>query len=394
MTLSVSVRVSSTKSLSHSFRLYFSVALLPERTARTRRNVIILLDSSGSMGFEDVEPREVDESKVVGRDFVDWEDVIVKGKFPTRMKKAVDSLRRILVELNPESKVTIITFSDSAKVLCRDATPSEAMRYLSDVKPEGETALFDAILTALELTSNNTSKVIIITDGYPTDVKDPGAYKRISFPPFVEVIPIGVGQDYNALLLASLAYLTNGRYYHVNKLEEIAGILSVETTAPVAGTQVTVSAETYVPVTLVNFQGFPIRLGSLEGVAKVLGYADVRANYSGKVMELTVEYVDPVDGKRKEERRVISLVPARTTQDYLASLDSSVIAEVTYYQKLREVQELMMGGMSVEATRKLNELKDLAERTKKPELVEATKELTNAKDRKELMSEVTKRLRS
>ncbi|MBW9141635.1 MAG: hypothetical protein K1T65_08155, partial [Candidatus Aramenus sp.] len=33
-------------------------------------------------------------------------------------------------------------------------------------------------------------------------------------------------------------------------------------------------------------------------------------------------------------------------------------------------------------------------RTRRPELVEATKELTNAKDKKELMSEVTRRLRS
>jgi hypothetical protein len=107
-----------------------------------------------------------------------------------------------------------------------------------------------------------------------------------------------------------------------------------------------------------------------------------------------VEYVDPVDGERKVEQGEITLSPARSQEDFRSGLNSSVVTEVNYYQKLREVLETLNSGDPVEVTRRVAELSQLAEKTKRTDLIEETKRLTRLNDLRNLSSEVTKRLRS
>ncbi|MEM4223525.1 MAG: VWA domain-containing protein, partial [Metallosphaera sp.] len=68
--------------------------------------------------------------------------------------------------------------------------------------------------------------------------------------------------------------------------------------------------------------------------------------------------------------------------------------EAEYYEKMKEISKLLESGMQVEATRKMQELKDIAERTRKADLIEATKKLMNSSDEKEISSEITRKMRS
>jgi len=395
MTLSLRIRASQSRSWNSPMRLYFSVVVVPEITAKVGQDLVIVLDTSGSMNLVDIDVNQVDPSLIEGYGVVDGKEVVyLKDRVGARrIDIALEALRKVLEELDPSSRVTLITFSDSVRVICRGVSPSTSLEYLDHIGPEGNTSLYQAISTALELTTKNTSKVIIITDGYPTDVEDPRRYRSLKFPPFVQIVPIGVG-EYNASILSALADITNGRYYHAESMSEVLEVLKTETTGPVAAKETVLKCESDLKVNLVNFQGFPVFLGSVEGVIKVFGYVEVPPNYSGKVLNLRVEYVDPVDGERKVEQGEITLSPARSQEDFRSGLNSSVVTEVNYYQKLREVLETLNSGDPVEVTRRVAELSQLAEKTKRTDLIEETKRLTRLNDLRSLSSEVTKRLRS
>lgn len=138
----------------------------------------------------------------------------------------------------------------------------------------------------------------------------------------------------------------------------------------------------------------PIYLGTVEGVVRIYGFVQVPPRYSGEVVRVRLTYTDTFDEREYSLERSISLTPATDSAQFVSGLNKYLLWEVEYYEKMREISHLLESGMQVEATRKMKELKEIAERTRKQDLIEATRKIMNASDEKEISSEITRKMRS
>ncbi|BCS92395.1 VWA domain-containing protein [Metallosphaera javensis (ex Sakai et al. 2022)] len=394
MVLSLRLEGSHSFSWNGELRFAFRTTVVPEKVKPVPLDLFIVLDTSGSMTIID-NPPEVDDSLIAGTAVVDGhevrylkDDIGVKN----RLEVALDAIRELLEKAESTTKVTIITFSDNVNVLCRRVPPSVAMEYLEGITADGNTALYTAVKKAISLIDENPARILLITDGYPTDVEDEREYSKLELPRFSQFIPIGVG-EYNAKILRSLADLSNGRFYHVNDVSEISRIMEEEGAKPSGGIRAKVDFFSRFPLNFVNYTP-PIYLGTVEGVVRIYGFVQVPPRYSGEVVRVRLTYTDTFDEREYSLERSISLTPATDSAQFVSGLNKYLLWEVEYYEKMREISHLLESGMQVEATRKMKELKEIAERTRKQDLIEATRKIMNASDEKEISSEITRKMRS
>ncbi|MCH1771095.1 MULTISPECIES: VWA domain-containing protein [Metallosphaera] len=394
MVLSLRLEGSHSFSWNGELKFAFRATIVPERVKPVPLDLFIVLDVSGSMGIID-NPPEVDDSLIAGTAEVDGhvvrylkDDIGVNN----RLEVALEAIRNLLENADTSTRVTIITFSDNVNVLCRRVPPSTALEYLEEIVPDGNTALYSAVKKAISLIDEHPARVLLITDGYPTDVEDEKEYSKLEVPRFSQFIPIGVG-EYNAKILRSLADLSNGRFYHVNDVSEISRIMEEERAKPSGGVKVRVDVFSKFPVNYVNYTP-PIYIGTVEGVTRIYGFIQVPPKYSGELVRVKLTYTDTLDDREYSLEKFISVIPATDSAQFVSGLNKYLLWEAEYYEKMKEISKLLESGMQVEATRKMQELKDIAERTRKADLIEATKKLMNSSDEKEISSEITRKMRS
>ena len=169
---------------------------------RVKKNVIFILDTSGSM----------------------------KGK---KIEQAQGALRFCLNSLNKGDRFNIIDFDDriesfrSELAEVNSANLDEALEFVRKTKAEGGTDINSALLTGLEqITSDNRPNfVIFLTDGLPTvgvtelkdilkNVEDKNNYKT-------RIFVFGVGYDVNTHLLDKLASENHATSDYVSPDEDI-----------------------------------------------------------------------------------------------------------------------------------------------------------------------------
>ncbi len=178
-------------------------------STRTPVNFCVLIDTSGSM--------EVD------------------GKLANVCK----SLHYLVDYMNDSDSLSVITFSDSARIHCKglamNASNKATIRHiLSQQVPTGSTNMSDALIKAREcLISGATDKkqgILLLTDGHANlGVTQPGGIVQI-----LESIThdfsgcslssVGYGTDHNTELLDTMSRKGTGSYAVVNTIEDVGTV--------------------------------------------------------------------------------------------------------------------------------------------------------------------------
>ncbi|MFP3205133.1 MAG: VWA domain-containing protein [Metallosphaera yellowstonensis] len=380
MTLSMKIETSHRYSFGNEVKMVFKVLLVPEKiTTATGFHYIVLLDTSGSM-----EGLKLENAK----------------------KGAVELLKRI----PPGNKVSFVTFSTRVNIVRQFVDPVDLTQEIENLSAGGQTAFFTALLTAFNLHNKHglPSYVILLTDGNPTDDTNPETYKRLQIPGNLQVVSFGIGEDYNESILKALSDKSSGVFYHVNDAMEIPEKLPKAAKTKIAAKNVSVDIVSESNVRLLNYAGPPVKINAVEGVIKILGETLIPPNFRGNFMTVKVNYEEPIDGRPQALMNVVAVNPAPDQSTFISGVNKDVLLEYEYFNNLQKISSEVEAGNLVEATRTLKRMEEIAGQTRRIELMETTRRLSDSlettkraggtteqtrKLSKEVSSEVTRKLR-
>lgn len=179
----------------------------PDSSNRTPVHLCILLDTSASMDMDN------------------------------KLNNVKQSIKFLLNFLTPQDQISVVTFSDIAKVINNKTsiTPNEKENLsavLSLIKSESNTNLSAGIITAQdclnEVSSDVKQGILLLTDGqanagviHPPDIIRivKGLTDKFSG---TSISCVGYGTDHNAELLQGISSESGGSYYVVNDIENVA----------------------------------------------------------------------------------------------------------------------------------------------------------------------------
>lgn len=180
---------------------FFALLLAPviETDTRVPRDVILVLDTSGSM----------DGEKIV---------------------QARDAARFILERLGPDDRFGIVAYATAVSVFDNGLVPAsradDGIAYVNARTAAGSTNISGALQTAMGLAEGDRpATVVFLTDGLPTTgLSDPAAIldvTRNANPGRTQLFAFGVGFDVNTVLLDSLTREFVGTSHYVTPDERI-----------------------------------------------------------------------------------------------------------------------------------------------------------------------------
>jgi Ca-activated chloride channel family protein len=181
---------------------YFLLLAAPgidQETEIVAKDVIVVLDTSGSMEGEKIE-------------------------------QAREALLFVLDHLNPEDRFNVVEFSTGAREFSRDLLPAnetdDASRWVERLGATGGTDINLALLSALDMVEpGRPTMVLFLTDGLPTEgeVDTSRILENVadSAPENVRLFSFGVGDDVDAILLDTLSSEHQGRTTYVRPGEEL-----------------------------------------------------------------------------------------------------------------------------------------------------------------------------
>ena len=179
------------------FALLFAPALSVD--AAVARDVVLVLDTSGSMEGEKIE-------------------------------QARAAAAYVLERLGDDDRFAVVSFSRTVRVFGDGLEPSSragaAIDYVEGLNAAGGTNIADSLTTAFDLLSGDRpSTVIFLTDGLPTvGVQHPGAILDLAdrhAPERAQLFAFGVGDDVDTVLLDALATRFVGTSHYVTPEERI-----------------------------------------------------------------------------------------------------------------------------------------------------------------------------
>lgn len=347
---------------------------------------VILLDISGSMAGEKIELAKEGAKMLVER--------IPPGNYVTLIVFGVKMEPKVLVQM--------------ASV---DTERDRIIETIENLQLGGGTPLYGALHLGIDIAraSGKPGYIILLSDGQPTDITDIDAYRRMRFPDGYKALLVGIGADYNHELFALLADLTAGEFYHVSEgeIEKLPEILAGFSVEEVAAKNVEIFFESPVgEVKLLNYPVNPIKLPSIEKEpVMVLGEVKVPPKYSGEIVRVRISYEDGA-GRRHTNTYTARIEPAKTKEEFLRSINRSVLDEYNYYLYMVKAREAILRNNMLEATRHLTMAAKMAEATRNLKYVETTRRMLEeieatrrlggreaAEQTKRLLSEATRRIR-
>lgn len=379
MSISLRMEYSHSKSYEKDVMTVFKVILVPEKVAKiSGLHYILLIDASNSMR---------------------------RGK----LDLAKDGAMNLVEKIPRENKVSLITFGDTAKILVEAMEPTYALEAIPTIKTQGNTAMFTALMKAIDLANKYRipGKIIVLTDGMPTDVNITDSYSRIPIPSGFSVYAIGIGNNYREEILKALADNTNGIFYHLENAEDLPNVMKSTVSEEFAARNVQVDFEAPSKVHVLNYSGPPVVLGEMEGTVKILGSVAMRAMFTGTLLKVNVKYEDEA-GIPRTISDTLNVTQAASKEDYISGINPDIISEYKYYEVLKSYEDSVSSGNLVEATRRMDRLMTVAEQTRKIDVIEETRRLSTnlestmrlgnneeatRKLARETLSEVTKRMR-
>lgn len=187
------------------FMLLISPQTEPMKTVRVPRDLVLVLDTSGSMS-------------------------------DLKMSQAKKALKQLMGQLTENDRFTLVSFASTVrhyeqKLVTANADHLEkAKKWVDDLRPGGGTAIMPALDAALDLRTKDTGRsftIVFFTDGIPTlDERDPNKIvknvtTRAEKTENTRIFTFGVGDDVNASMLDQLAESTRALSTYVRPAEDI-----------------------------------------------------------------------------------------------------------------------------------------------------------------------------
>lgn len=103
------------------------------------------------------------------------------------LEKAKNATERLIESMTPNDTICVISFNNNIKTVIPSSSIAskerKIMKKIHKIRANNTTKMFTAIKTASEMLADNPDpsllpRVIILSDGVPTDVQDPGKYKK------------------------------------------------------------------------------------------------------------------------------------------------------------------------------------------------------------------------
>jgi Mg-chelatase subunit ChlD len=169
---------------------------------KTPLNVVLLLDSSGSM--------------------------------KKSMSQALDSVKNFVGRFPEDAHITIVDFDTKPKILPSDSR-AELLKSLDNVRPDGATALYDSILLGLEkLKAKDRRALVVFTDGVDANWDDTGPGSKATQPEVIKAVEnagipiftIGFGKNPDVDTLTRVATLSGGSYYEAHDRETLDAVFA------------------------------------------------------------------------------------------------------------------------------------------------------------------------
>ena len=171
---------------------------------------------------------EVDEARVIPRDVILVLDT--SGSMDgEKIEQAQEALVYVLEHLNAEDRFNVIAFSTGLRPYARGLRPAsearEAAAWVKRLEALGGTDINRALLEALAQAGERPTVLIFLTDGLPTEgvteIEQILANVEAAAPANVRLFPFGVGDDVNTVLLDTLAEQHRGATGYVRPHERI-----------------------------------------------------------------------------------------------------------------------------------------------------------------------------
>jgi len=377
MTISVRTELSHSFSFDSRVDAVFKVTLVAERRSEAKGfHHILLIDTSRSMAGEKIELAK---------------------------KGAQEYANRI----PPGNTLSVVLFSNTVETFPQ----ANFSDVLPKIKATGLTALYSALQSAFEMAkkSQRPGWIVLLTDGEPTDVTNPEQYSKLKMPTGFQMIEFGVGTDYNQSILKALADASGGTLHNITDAQkfELPSLMQQSAVNEVAARSINVDFGTP-NVRILNYKGPPVTINAVETIAKIWGQVQVPAGFNGRLLNIQISYEDAVDGKKKTVNAPVEVRVADSDERFQEGINNNLVSEFQYYQGLEEYYGHLARGELKEATRTMNQLSTSAEQTRRTDLIEATKRLSEKQEEtlrlggsaestnkllKEVASETTKRTR-
>jgi len=143
-----------------------------------------------------------------------------------KIEQAKESAIILARNLSPNDLIIIVSFEGKVKVELAPTQASEQYKIESVIRSitvGSATSLYGGLKKSYELISKNlhpgyVSRIIVITDGIPTDKENPKDYEKLCKDMRADgttVSPIGIGDDYNDELLMRISDAGGGEWMHV-----------------------------------------------------------------------------------------------------------------------------------------------------------------------------------
>jgi len=163
-------------------------------------NVVILLDSSGSM--------------------------------KKSMKLALQSVKAFIEKLPEDAKITLVDFDTKVKPITAK-NRKMLLAKLKKIKANGATALYDSIIKGVELLKEKShASIVLFTDGKDANYNDTRRGSKATFEQmmskvqssYIPIYPIAFGKGADTTTLTTIAKLTKTTYYQGEKEEQLTHI--------------------------------------------------------------------------------------------------------------------------------------------------------------------------
>lgn len=159
-----------------------------------------------------------------------------------KMDNAKVAAKALVDKLPDGDIVSLITFDDQAveqlaPTVLNASSRARIAGIISELRPNGSTALFDGLRTGESRAmgapaTHDIKRVVVISDGIanvgPSSPEMLGELAARGADRGVQVTALGVGLDYDENTLNALAIRSNGRLYHLGEPGEMASILERE----------------------------------------------------------------------------------------------------------------------------------------------------------------------
>ncbi len=232
-----------------------------------RVNLALTLQASDSYAATDAEPRNVDMVIVLDR------SGSMQGR---KIEDARQAVLKLLTSLSAKDRFALITYSDSVQHIApldnvTENHQKQLEKHIHRITASGGTNLAAGLQAGINLLASapgdeNARKVILISDGLAnkgiTDSASLGNMAGTAVEKEFAVSTVGVGNNFNELLMTAIADRGAGNYYYLENPMAFAEVFQKElffSKATVAS-NVSISLPLNKGISLVNAGGYPIKI--------------------------------------------------------------------------------------------------------------------------------------